>query len=261
MDLFFISSKLIWAVIRPGNLLVLGIIIGCLALLFKTGWIRRVGKTMLVLTVITTIIIAFLPVGDWAIRPLERQYEYPENVSQLDGIIVLGGGISLPQSVNQQSMQLNADGDRIAEMLALMSQFPSLPVIYTGGSGEITIPDRHSIDYLRRYLQRLDIAVDRVTFETRARNTYQNAKFSHDLIKPTPDQQWGLVTSAYHMPRARAVFKNLGWNVIPLPVDYKTRYRPSFTIAFDFSENLGLLDVAMREYLGLLAYHMTGRIE
>lgn len=261
MDLFFISSKLIWAIIRPGNLLVLGMIIGCLALLFKTKLIRRFGKFILSLTAIGVIIIAFLPVGDWAIRPLESQYEYPEQLTQLDGIIVLGGGISLPQSVKQQSMQLNADGDRIAQMLALMSQFPSLPVIYTGGSGEITIPDRHAIDYLRQYLDRLDISTDRITFETRAKNTYQNAKFSHDLINPSPGQQWGLVTSAYHMPRAASVFDHLGWNVIPLPVDFKASYRPSFAIAFDFAENLSLLDVAIHEYLGILSYRLTGRIE
>lgn len=262
MDPFFISSKLIWALIRPGNLLALTLILGGALTLIKIGWIRRIGKFLIGLTTFAVLLIAFFPVGDWAIRPLESQYTYPSDLGQVNGIIVLGGGISLPQSVQHQSMQLNSDGDRIAEMLALMAEYRDVPVIYTGGSGEITIPEKHSIGYLKRYLSRLNMPLNRITFETKARNTYQNAKYTRRLVGSVgADERWALVTSAYHMPRAKAVFDQAGWNTTPVPVDFKASFRPHFAIAFDLSENLALLDVALHEYLGILAYKITGRID
>ena len=39
-------------------------------------------------------------------------------------------------------------------------------------------------------------------FENRSRNTFENAAFTKELIKPQAGEDWLLVTSAYHMPRA-----------------------------------------------------------
>jgi uncharacterized SAM-binding protein YcdF (DUF218 family) len=71
-----------------------------------------------------------------------------------------------------------------------------------------------------------------------------------------PDQPWLLVTSAFHMPRAVGIYRQLGWQVVPYPVDYYSTgdaFRPQFAL------NLRDLVVGVREWTGLLMYHLTGR--
>ena len=72
--------------------------------------------------------------------------------------------------------------------------------------------------------------------------------------------RWVLITSAYHMPRAMASFRQAGFDVEPWPVDYRTRGRADLTRPFDkVSEGLRRIDVATREWVGLFAYWLAGR--
>jgi putative transposase len=61
----------------------------------------------------------------------------------------------------------------------------------------------------------------RIVFETRASNTYQNALYSTELIKPVPSDHWLLVTGALHMPRAFGAFREVGFEVELCPVGDK----------------------------------------
>ena len=77
-----------------------------------------------------------------------------------------------------------------------------------------------------------------------------------------PGSRWLLITSAYHMPRAMGVFRKAGLKVEPWPVDYRTRGTADLTRPFDkVSEGLRRVDIAMREWVGLFAYWVTGRID
>ncbi|MBN9292094.1 MAG: YdcF family protein [Hyphomicrobium denitrificans] len=87
----------------------------------------------------------------------------------------------------------------------------------------------------------------------------ENAAESLSALKPAPDQQWLLVTSASHMPRAVACFRAVGFKVVPFPVDYRTRgsdeyRRPIPSIAL----GLEATDLAAHEWLGLATYRFTG---
>ena len=55
-------------------------------------------------------------------------------------------------------------------------------------------------------------------------------------------------------------FRQAGFDVEPWPVDYRTRGKADLTRPFDkVSEGLRRVDVATREWVGLLAYWLTGR--
>jgi len=72
-----------------------------------------------------------------------------------------------------------------------------------------------------------------------------------------------LVTSAIHMPRALATFRTLGITAIPSPTDYLEVDRKNFEIK-DFLPNidaLGDTSLAVREYLGIMAYRWRGWIK
>jgi uncharacterized SAM-binding protein YcdF (DUF218 family) len=112
---------------------------------------------------------------------------------------------------------------------------------------------------MRAELIDLGVAPDRVLVEDRSRNTYENAVMSHDLVQPKAGETWLLLTSAWHMPRAVGCFRHTGWEVLPYPVDYRTEARPRLELLL--APHLELLDLAAKEWVGLAAYRLLGRID
>jgi uncharacterized SAM-binding protein YcdF (DUF218 family) len=110
----------------------------------------------------------------------------------------------------------------------------------------------------------MGVAKDRLILEASARDTYENAVFlKEELTKQGdlgPGKRWILITSAHHIPRAIGAFRKAGFDVEPWPVDYRTRGKADLTRPFDkVSEGLRRVDVATREWAGLLAYWLRGR--
>ncbi|MEO8015761.1 MAG: ElyC/SanA/YdcF family protein, partial [Polaromonas sp.] len=72
-------------------------------------------------------------------------------------------------------------------------------------------------------------------------------------------QPWLLVTSARHMPRALAVFRAVGWNVAPSPVDYRS---VGFSRWTDYSLARGAVrwQLVLHEWMGLAAYSVAARL-
>ncbi len=84
--------------------------------------------------------------------------------------------------------------------------------------------------------------------------------FANELAAPKPGERWLLVTSGYHMPRAIGVFRRAGFEVEPFPVDWRTRgsvdaLRPFMSVG----DGLRRTDTAVREWVGLFVYWLTGR--
>ena len=113
-------------------------------------------------------------------------------------------------------------------------------------------------------LTALGVPRERLILEAKSRDTYENAVFlKGELAKQGalgPGTRWLLITSAYHMPRAIGAFRQAGFDIEAWPVDYRTRGRADLTRPFDkVSEGLRRVDVATREWVGLLAYWLGGR--
>jgi uncharacterized SAM-binding protein YcdF (DUF218 family) len=98
-----------------------------------------------------------------------------------------------------------------------------------------------------------------VIFEDRSRNTYENAVLSKALAGPAEGERWLLVTSAAHMPRSVGVFRQAGWPVIAYPVDFRTSDEIGFLQMPDAAQRWAELDQAIKSWVGLVAYWLTGR--
>jgi uncharacterized SAM-binding protein YcdF (DUF218 family) len=114
--------------------------------------------------------------------------------------------------------------------------------------------------YALRFLRGLGVPPGRLIPEDRSRNTVENAVFSKELAAPKEGERWLLVTSAYHMPRAIGAFRRAGFEVEAYPVDWRTRgavdaLRPFQTVG----DGLKRTDTAVREWVGLFVYWLTGR--
>ena len=100
---------------------------------------------------------------------------------------------------------------------------------------------------------------DRITWEDQSRNTAENAALSFEAAAPALDETWVLVTSAFHMGRALASFEAAGWGeIVPHPVDYRTGDF-SEGIGWNLAANLQVLNIAIKEWVGRLAYRVSGR--
>jgi hypothetical protein len=64
-----------------------------------------------------------------------------------------------------------------------------------------------------------------------------------------------------HIPRALSLFAEEGeqsyTSFYPYPVDYQTPGRFQFEFSFDLPGNLGKLDAAMKEYVGMAYNHFV----
>ena len=113
-----------------------------------------------------------------------------------------------------------------------------------------------------RFFTALGIDPGRIIEEGASRNTEENAQLTKELLNPQPGETWLLVTSAFHMPRSVGLFRKAGFEVVPWPTDYFTTGQDSFGIRLDQpAENFSVATRAMREWVGLLAYWATGKID
>jgi uncharacterized SAM-binding protein YcdF (DUF218 family) len=260
-DLFLFSAKLFWLLAEPGSLL-LAVWLAGTVLLF-TPW-RRAGRLAVAAAALATTAVAMLPIGQLALKPIEDRFPPPVVLpDRIDGILVLGGVIDgyvigkrgIPKSL------VAAGSPRLDAFLMLSKRYPHARHVFTGGSITLIQGRDTEADVVRRIFARLGVDTTRIVWEDRSRNTWENARFSHDLLKPEPGQTWLLITSGRHMPRAVGTFRKAGWTgIVPFPVDFATDYElREFEAHFRLGANLTDLSEAIREYIGLTAYFLLGR--
>jgi len=253
----FYLAKLVWTVLQPSSLIGLFLILA--AFPFRG---RLIGRRLLLAALILYLGAGFGPAGNWLLIPLESWVEKPSPsaIENASGIIVLGGAIETI-AAPENGIQLNEAAERMTESLRLALLFPSLPVIFSGGKGELVYSERTESDWAREFFAGYGLPASRFQFEDRSRNTKENAAFTAALLKPQDTQKWLLVTSAFHMPRAKALFEAQGFKIIPWPVDYRTRGRKDiFRFFLQPSEGLRRFDLAAREWSSLAVAWLRGDI-
>jgi uncharacterized SAM-binding protein YcdF (DUF218 family) len=255
--MLFLASKLFWIVAQPGNFLLLLL---CLGVLWLVTSARRRGLGLAAAVTLALVVITVAPVGEWVIAPLEARFPPPQLPKNVTGIILLGGAVDPGITERHHQVALNDAAERITATLALARRYPKARVLISGGHGEMVPVHLSEGEATRSLLVADGLDPDRIMLEDRSRNTIENAVFSKELAKPGPDEVWLLVTSAAHMPRAVGCFRHVGWAVLPYPVDYHTG-QPITPDLFELGGKLALLDHGMREWVGLLAYRLLGRID
>lgn len=253
--LFFIASKLAWGVLKPQTWILFLAGAACLAAWRGATGTTRASTTLLLVLI---VVIGAFPVADRLMAPLESRYPANPPVENVTGIIVLGGGEEWPR---YGQPQVNEGGERFIEALALSRMFPEARLVYTGGSGSLShlgeVPGK-SAETAELFFRRSGVAPERVSYEPASRNTAENAAFAYDLVEPKTGETWLLVTSAFHMPRAFRSFERAGWpGLVAWPVDF--RADEEFYVGWYLPGNLTGLEVALKEYLGLFVYGVTGR--
>jgi uncharacterized SAM-binding protein YcdF (DUF218 family) len=259
--LFFALSKTLGVMALPTNFLIVLGVFG--VLLCATRW-ARIGRRLAITAIVLLAICGFSPLGNLLLYPLESRFpSWNADLGAPDGIIVLGGPIDADLSVAHDTPVVRSGADRIIAGAALARQYPNARFVFTGGSANLISNDAREADYAGAIFESLGIAKSRLIMERRSRNTYENAQFTADMVKPKPGERWLLVTSAYHMPRSIGLFRKVGFAVEAYPVDWRVGRGWADVLAFTAIANDGLArtDLGLREWIGLIAYRLTGKID
>jgi len=252
----FLFGKAVWAVVQPGNLLLLCLLAGVIFFLASRG---RRGGIVVGLSALGFLLLAVAPIGPAMLLALEQRLPRPAALPErIDGILVLGGAVEPALSLSYGETVFNSAVARVLAGTALARRYPEAKLALIGGEGGfVPVGLAESRATLGLVIEQ-GIAPKRVLLEERSRSTHQNAVYAKELIRPAPGATWILITSAYHMPRSIASFDGVGWPVIPYPVDYRIDPQTGLRANFSLLDGLGASTLAGKEWAGLLAYRLMG---
>ena len=257
--MFYYFAKVAGFFLNPSTALLLLLLLG--TVLLWSRWARG-GRRIVAVSALLLLITGLSPLGNALILPLENRFPRPEigQDQRVDGIVVLGGAQDMSNTVRRGVPALNEASERLVEAAALARRYPEARILFTGGSNAVFGDRQSEATGARQLLEALGVEPGRLLLEDKSRNTYQNTQYSLAMAKPENGQTWLLVTSAGHMSRAMGCFRKVGFRVQPWPVDYRTRGREDLVRFFPKAfEGWRRVDMAVREWIGLLIYRATGR--
>jgi uncharacterized SAM-binding protein YcdF (DUF218 family) len=192
----------------------------------------------------------------WETEGTDRQHLF----EKYEAGVVLGAGMAtVDKSTGKITFRHN--GDRIFQALDLYHSGKIGKIILSGGSGSMVFRDVLEADLVRQFLLDLGYPPKDIVAENRSRNTYDNARYTADMLeKEHPGKKVLLITSALHMRRAEACFKKQGIAVLPFVTEKIAGPR-----RYDFAhlfipdvDNLKNLEDLIHEVAGYLAYRVMG---
>lgn len=255
--MFFVTSKIVAFLLIPSNILIALMMAG--ASLLYTRFLL-IGRRLIVTSVVLIILIGLSPIGQILQGVLEDRFPaWNEAHGAPTGFVILGGALDPDMSVARRTPVLDGSAERLTIVVELARRYPSARFVLSGGNGSL-LGGAAEADHVLPLLESFGVPKERLTIERRARNTAENAEFSKALAAPKSNERWVVVTTGTHMPRAIGAFRAVGFDVEAYPVDWRTSGTSAILdIHSAFIAGLSAFDAASREFVGLLAYRLTGR--
>ena len=176
--------------------------------------------------------------------------------------MVLGGSVDGRASEELGQLQLGASGERMVAAAALARRYPDALLAFSGVTAAALEGEFTAEPTVGSFFSGPAFDDRRIVVLPGVSSTYEEAIELLERLGPRPGEAWLLVTSAWHMPRAWATFRTLGWTLTPYPVDARSAGArwgwPSLPGA---AERLTELDTIVREWGAVTVYRRTGRID
>jgi uncharacterized SAM-binding protein YcdF (DUF218 family) len=249
-------STLIGFFAVPSNVIASFAGLGLLLLILR----RRSAAMVSGIAVAVLAVASLSPLGNMLLTPLEQRFPYLAYPDRpIDGIIILGGSYDTVSHSYVSEIVLQEDTEAVALVPDLARRYPSAKVIFSGGTNGATPSGLSEAAGVKQTFISWGIQADRILLEDQSQTTEENARFAAQMLQPSAQSRWLLVTSAYHIPRAMGAFRKACFNVLAFPAGPRTRgwrdfWWPSTTAA----DNLRRVDLAAHEWLGLVDYHLKG---
>jgi uncharacterized SAM-binding protein YcdF (DUF218 family) len=245
------------------------VLIGVGLLLMRSARRARLGRALVLAAAALLAIVSNKFVAHSLLRPLETRYPaipelaagtpLPADLAACRYVVILGGGNHRTPGVAASNLLSGAALSRLTEGVRIARLLPAAKLIVTGpGTPSAPAEPTHAA-MLARAAVGLGIAPDRILYIEAARDTEDESRAAKQIAGDAPV---ALVTSAWHMPRAAALFRSAGLPTVPCPADFATKANPDWNIE-DFLWEVGAINgtsLALRERLGYLWVWLRGKI-
>jgi uncharacterized SAM-binding protein YcdF (DUF218 family) len=246
----FILKKIVTSIFLP-----LGFVI--ILLLLAAILMRKRLKICVIILAALIYVLSITPAAELFIKPLEDAHKPASftEIAAVDAYVVLGGGINenVPDIDGKGALNSFALPRVMAAYRLYMKA--KKPIILSGGKVFNRAPEAQ---IAKQFLVSLGVPSYHIITETKSIDTYGNAQYVKEIADRLQFRKIVLITSAYHMKRSCLLFNKRFKEIIPYPTDYQIS-QGSYNL-FSFlpnARNLGLVEIATKEYLGILFYRLT----
>lgn len=233
------------------------ILLGILLLLSRHA--KKLQKIGLCLGFLILFLFSLYPVSFALLNHLQSQYlPFIRPFEPVNNVVVLGGGVSgnknFPPNLtlNAASLSRLVEGVRVYRIIA--KDHPQARLILSGGR---VFQSCSIAGKMQNTARMLGVPSHHIILENGSRDTHDEAVLMQTMLGKQP---FVLVTSAFHMPRAMALFQSLGMHPIAAPTQFFTPVRAPLFEWIPNANNLSMSDIAIHEYLGMLWANMRGYI-
>lgn len=188
-------------------------------------------------------------------KKVEGEYSYKRTneIEKAEAIVILSGIMRINEFDDDYIVEWG-DIDRFFKGIRLYELNKSNMIVFTGGNNPYNKTKISEGKVLEKFALNYGVKKEDISITKDVLNTSDEAKAVLDLIGA--NKTIILVTSAFHMKRAKLLFERQGINVTPYKVDYKTP--PSLELNFidiiPSSSGLRKSEIAFREIIGRLYY-------
>lgn len=253
--IFFFFSKVLAIFIYPFTLFFL-------FSLFSLFFLKDVrSKVILSLLILFLYFFSNAYVAAKLVSSLE--IEHPplviQNLPDSDVVIVLGGMIHT-LTLYKDKPELTDASDRLVDAVQIYKAKKAKKILFTGGSGSLFASEIREADLAEKILLGLGVPKEDILIERESRNTKDNAVESAKIIRERKFRKLILVTSAFHMTRAAALFQKEGLDFVSFPTDFKTPSfaEPALELWLPSPGYLEMSQLAIKEWIGIIVYKFKG---
>lgn len=240
----FLIKKLLSALVLPPTGLLLAALFG----LWLARRHPRAGRGVALLAVGALLALSLPPVADALVRSLEDHRPIAAaDLARAQAIIVLGGGNyhAAPEYGGDTVSRYTLERIRYGAYLQRRS---GLPILVTGGA---PFGGRPEGEAMKEAIER-DFGGRVKWAENASRDTAENAAYSARLLQGAGITRIALVSQAWHLPRAVALFEAQGLEVFAAPTGFATQPPSIFAQALPSVRALNNSELALHEALGRL---------
>lgn len=232
----------------------LGLVIGLLVLALV---FRRRGATLITLLI---LIVSSLPLtADRVWIALESDYPPRpiDSVENADVIVVLSGMIGGIDTSRGVLPQWGSTVDRFFAGIDLLNAGKAPLIIFTRGKWPwLNLPPEGEV--LANRALTMGIRSDQILLTGIATTTAEEALEVQTVMNFAGMERAILVTSAYHMQRAKTLFDNAGISIIPYATDFRSSGGHLDWLSFvPSAKGLEKTSSGIRELIGRLYYRIT----
>lgn len=258
--MFFYISQLFSFLLMPFNICFMLVILGYLFL--KKHWGKKLILAGIVLLLFfTNSYLANLIIYSWEPKPKELSslptYEL--------GIVLTG--VTNIDKLPKDRTYFARGADRVTHTIQLYKMGKIKKILISGGLGFDPVHPLSEAESLRDFMIWAGVKASDIITETKAVNTRENALFSEKIIRSKGfgsgnTDELLLITSAFHMKRAKSCFVKIGINPDTFPVDFYGKI-PRVNFKSIIQPDLTALLVwhkLIKEWLGIAVYTLVGYI-